>query len=191
MAEPTPRCVLVRHGETQWSLDGRHTGRTDIPLLPEGQVQARALRSVLSGFTFATVLTSPLTRARETAVLAGLSRGAAVDPDLAEWDYGAYEGRTTSQIRRERPGWDLFTDGVPGGESAADVARRVDRVIARIRALPGDVVCVAHSHVLRIFAVRWIGLEPSVGRSLVLNPAAYSELGWDRECPVILTWNRR
>jgi probable phosphoglycerate mutase len=190
MADPTPRCVLVRHGETEWSRDGRHTGRTDIPLLPEGEIQARALCTILSGFTFATVLSSPLVRARETAVLAGLGR-AAVEPDLAEWDYGAYEGLTTSQIRQERPEWDLFTDGVPGGESAADVGRRVDRVIARIRTLPGDVACVAHSHVLRVFAVRWIGLDPSVGRSLVLDPAAHSELGWDRECPVVRTWNRR
>src|ERR1700676_472969 len=190
MATPTPRCILVRHGETEWSLDGRHTGRTDIPLLPDGEIQAQALRSVLSGCTFATVLSSPLIRARDTAALAGLGR-AVVEPDLAEWDYGAYEGLTTSQIRQERPGWDLFTDGVPGGESAADVARRVDRVIARIRTVPGDVACVAHSHVLRVFAVRWIGLDPSVGRNLVLDPAAYGELGWDRECPVVRTWNRR
>ena len=135
------------------------------------------------------MLSSPLIRARDTAVLAGLGR-AVVEPDLAEWDYGAYEGLTTSQIRQERPGWDLFADGVPGGESAADVARRVDRVIARIRTVPGDVACVAHSHVLRVFAVRWIGLDPSVGRNLVLDPAAYGELGWDRECPVIRSWNR-
>jgi broad specificity phosphatase PhoE len=190
MADPTSRCVLIRHGETEWSLDGRHTGRTDIPLLPDGEIQAQALRSVLSGCTFAAVLSSPLIRARDTAVLAGLGR-AVVEPDLAEWDYGAYEGLTTSQIRQERPGWDLFADGVPGGESAADVARRVDRVIARIRTVPGDVACVAHSHVLRVFAVRWIGLDPSVGRNLVLDPAAYGELGWDRECPVIRSWNRR
>ena len=133
MALPTPRCVLVRHGETEWSLDGRHTGRTDIPLLPEGEIQARALRTVLAGFAFTTVLTSPLIRAVDTAVLAGLGLRSVVEPDLAEWDYGAYEGQTTSQIRQVRPTWDLFTDGVPGGESAADVARRVDRVIARIR----------------------------------------------------------
>jgi broad specificity phosphatase PhoE len=190
MSPPTPRCVLVRHGETEWSLDGRHTGRTDVPLLPEGEVQARALRTVLSGFTFALVLCSPLIRARETAALAGLGP-AVVEPDLAEWDYGAYEGLTTSRIRQERPDWDLFADGVPGGESTADVARRVDRVIARVRAVPADVACVAHSHVLRVFAARWIGLDPSVGRSLVLDPATYSELGWDRERPVVRTWNRR
>jgi broad specificity phosphatase PhoE len=190
MTIPAPRCVLVRHGETEWSLDGRHTGRTDLPLLPEGIEQARALRPVLGSRTFAAVLTSPLVRARETAELAGLGAGAVVDPDLAEWDYGAYEGVTTNQIREERPGWELFADGVPDGESIEDVAARVDRVIARVRATPGDVACVAHSHVLRVLAARWIGLDPGVGRSLVLDPAAVSELGWDREHPVVLSWNR-
>jgi broad specificity phosphatase PhoE len=190
MTIPAPRCVLVRHGETEWSLDGRHTGRTDLPLLPEGIEQARALRPVLGARTFAAVLTSPLVRARETAELAGLGAGAVVDPDLAEWDYGAYEGVTTNQIREERPGWELFADGVPDGESIEDVAARVDRVIARVRATPGDVACVAHSHVLRVLAARWIGLDPGVGRSLVLDPAAVGELGWDREHPVVLSWNR-
>jgi broad specificity phosphatase PhoE len=190
MTSRAPRCVLIRHGETEWSLDGRHTGRTDLPLLPEGAAQARALRPVLAAHTFAAVLTSPLLRARETADLAGLGGGAVIDPDLAEWDYGAYEGVTTVQIREDRPGWELFTDGVPDGESAADVATRVDRVIARVRAADGDVACVAHSHVLRVLAVRWIGLDPTVGRNLVLDPAAVSELGWDREHPVVLSWNR-
>jgi broad specificity phosphatase PhoE len=190
MTIPAPRCVLVRHGETEWSLDGRHTGRTDLPLLPEGVEQAKALRFLLSGRTFAAVLTSPLVRARQTAELAGLGAGAVIDPDLAEWDYGTYEGVTTDQIRREHPGWELFTDGVPDGESVEDVAARVDRVIARVRATPGDVACVAHSHVLRVLAARWIGLDPTVGRSLVLDPAAVSELGWDRDHPVMLTWNR-
>jgi probable phosphoglycerate mutase len=191
MTATAPRCVLVRHGETEWSLDGRHTGRTDVPLLPAGVAQARALRPAMAARTFAAVLTSPLVRARETAELAGLGSRAVVDPDLAEWDYGAYEGLTTNQIREERPGWELFCDGVPDGESAGDVALRVDRVIARIRATPGDVVCVAHSHVLRVLAARWIGLDPTVGRSLVLDPAAVSELGWDRERPVVVSWNRR
>ena len=190
MTTDAPRCVLIRHGETEWSLDGRHTGRTDLPLLPEGVAQAEALRPVLASRHFAAVLCSPLLRARATADLAGLGVAAVVEPDLAEWDYGAYEGVTTSQIREDRPGWELFTDGVPDGESAVDVATRVDRVIARVRAAPGDVACVAHSHVLRVLAVRWIGLDPSVGRSLVLDPAAVSELGWDREHPVVLSWNR-
>jgi probable phosphoglycerate mutase len=190
MPTPAQRCVLVRHGETEWSLDGRHTGRTDLPILPEGEAQARALRLSLSDFSFTTVLTSPLIRARETAALAGLGEAAVVEPDLAEWDYGSYEGLTTARIREERPGWELFADGVPNGESAHDVAVRVDRVIDRVRALTGDVACVAHSHVLRVLAVRWIGLDPAVGRSLVLDPAAFSELGWERERPVMHSWNR-
>jgi broad specificity phosphatase PhoE len=190
MTDPALRCVLVRHGETQWSLEGRHTGRTDLPLLPEGVEQARALRPQLAGFAFRTVLTSPLLRARETCELAGLGRDAVVDPDLAEWDYGAYEGVTTSEIRAERPGWDLFADGVPDGESTEDVAGRVDRVIERVRSSDGAVACVAHSHVLRVLAARWIGLEPSFGRSLVLDPGSFSELGWEREHPVVVSWNK-
>ena len=190
MNAPAQRCVLVRHGETEWSLEGRHTGRTDLALLPEGEAQARALRPSLSAFAFATVLASPLRRARETADLAGLGGEVVAEPDLAEWDYGAYEGVTTAQIRAERPGWDLFDDGAPDGESAHDVAVRVDRVIARIRAVAGDVACVAHSHVLRVLAARWIGLDPTVGRSLILDPAGLSELGWEREHPVVHSWNR-
>jgi broad specificity phosphatase PhoE len=185
------RCVLVRHGETEWSRDGRHTGRTDLPLLPEGEAQSRALAPSLSAFTFTTVLASPLRRARETAVLAGLGGQMVVEPDLAEWDYGAYEGLTTAQIRQGRPGWELFADGAPEGETAHDVAVRADRVITRIRATPGDVACVAHSHVLRVLVARWIGLDPMVGRSLVIDPAALGELGWDREQPVLCSWNRR
>jgi probable phosphoglycerate mutase len=182
---------LIRHGETEWSSSGRHTGRTEIPLTSAGEKHAAWLSARLGAIKFTHVFTSPRGRAMRTCELAGLSATAVIEPDLAEWDYGAYEGLTTSRIRQERPGWDLFADGVPGGESAADVARRVDRVIARVRRVPGDVACVAHSHVLRVFAARWIGLDPSVGRSLVLDPAAYSELGWDRECPVVRTWNRR
>jgi len=187
---PTRRCVLLRHGETEWSLDGRHTGRTDLGLLPVGEAQARALRPSLSAYRFAAVLTSPLRRARETCVLAGLGDTAVIDPDLAEWDYGSYEGLTTADIQLDRPGWDLFEDGVPDGESLEDVTRRVDRVIDRVRAVEGDVACVAHAHLLRVLTARWIGLEPEVGRSLVLGPASLSELGWDRDQPVINTWNR-
>jgi broad specificity phosphatase PhoE len=184
-----PRCVLIRHGETEWSRSGRHTGRTDLPLLPEGEVQARALGPKLTGYRFAAVLTSPLLRARETCALAGIGPGV-IDPDLAEWDYGEYDGLTTPEIREGRPGWDLFDDGAPAGERTEDVSSRVDRVIARVRAEPGDVACVAHAHVLRVLAARWIGLEPSVARSLTLGPASLSELGWEREHPVIARWNQ-
>jgi broad specificity phosphatase PhoE len=185
-----PRCVLIRHGETEWSRNGRHTGRTDLPLLPEGEAQAEALAPKLSAYEFATVLTSPLLRARETCELAGLGEGAIIDPDLSEWDYGAYDGLTTAEIRIDRPGWDLFDDGAPGGESADDVRIRVDRVIDRVQATSGDVACVAHAHVLRVMAARWIGLEAPVARFFALDPASLSELDWERDQPVISLWNR-
>jgi probable phosphoglycerate mutase len=184
------RCVLIRHGETEWSKSGSHTGRTDLPLLPEGEAQAEALAPILAGFRFTAVLTSPLRRARETAALAGLGDRAVVDPDLSEWDYGSYEGLTTAEIRRQRPGWDLFDDGAPGGEDAADVGVRVDRVIERVREAPGDVACVAHAHVLRVMGARWIGLEVGSARHFALSPASFSELGWEREHPIISLWNR-
>ncbi len=185
------RCVVIRHGETEWSRSGRHTGRTDLALLPEGEEQASALGPSLKGYRFTTVLTSPLIRARETCRLAGLGRAAVVDPDLAEWDYGSYEGLTTAEIRRQRPGWNLFDDGAPGGESAAEVGRRVDRIIERVRSVSGDVACVAHGHVLRVMAARWVQLEPSAARFFALGPAALGELDWEREQPVIAAWNVR
>ena len=179
------RCVLIRHGETEWSRNGRHTGRTDLALLPEGEAQVTSLAPTLTGFEFATVLTSPLLRARQTCALAGLDEGAEVDPDLVEWDYGTVEGLTTPDIRRGQPGWDLFEDGAPGGESADQVGVRVDRVIRRVRAVPGDVACVAHAHVL---AGARRPLDRSAGvlaRSFALAPASVSVLGWEREQPVI------
>jgi probable phosphoglycerate mutase len=185
----SPRCVLVRHGETEWSRSHRHTGRTDLPLLPQGWEQAHELRARLAGRTFALVLCSPLTRARETCGAAGLDDRAVIDADLIEWDYGAYEGRTTAEIREERPGWNLFDDGAPGGETTEQVGERVDRVIAKVRAAGGDVACVAHAHVLRVLAARWIGLGAGAGRIVVLDPASLSELGWEREQPVISRWN--
>lgn len=184
-------CVLIRHGETEWSRSGRHTGRTDLELLPVGETQATGLAPILAGFEFTTVLTSPLLRARQTCALAGLDQGAEVDPDLVEWDYGTFEGLTTPEIRRDSPGWDLFDDGAPGGESADQVGIRVDRVIARVRAAPGDVACVAHGHLLRVLGVRWVGLVASSARSFALDPASVSVLGWEREQPVIVGWNRR
>ena len=188
MTNSGPQVVLIRHGETAWSRDRRHTGRTDIPLTPLGEEQARSLTQRLRGREFVNVLASPLSRATATAKLAGLG-GVEVTSDLLEWDYGDYEGRTTAAIREDRPGWDLFTDGVPDGESLSQVAVRVDRVIARIRAGSGDVACVAHAHLLRVLAVRWVRTAPEAARYLVLGPASISELGWEREQPVIEHWN--
>ncbi|HEY5109011.1 MAG TPA: histidine phosphatase family protein [Acidimicrobiales bacterium] len=188
MTSSQPRAVLIRHGETAWSRDRRHTGRTDIPLTPHGEAQAAALALRLDVREFAEVLVSPLSRATATAELAGLG-DVEVTPDLLEWDYGDYEGRTTAAIRADHPGWDLFTEGVPHGESLHQVAARVDRVIARIRAGTGDVACVAHAHLLRVLAVRWLGLDPEAARYLVLGPASISVLGWEREQRVVEHWN--
>lgn len=182
---------LIRHGDTDWSGDGRHTSRTDLPLIEQGRVHAAEVGRLVAGARsqpFALVLSSPMRRALETCRLAGFA-----DPeltgDLLEWDYGEYEGRTTEEIRAERPGWSLFTDGVPGGETAAEVGRRADRVIARARSLQGDVLCVAHGHLLRVMAARWVGLPPAAGRLLGLETATLSVLGWEREVPVIERWN--
>ncbi len=182
---------LVRHGTTEWSRDGRHTGRTDVPLLPEGQAQAEAVGERLAAGVPhpALVLTSPLARAAATCRLAGLGDRAEPCEDLLEWDYGDYEGRTTAEIRAERPGWTLWTDGVPGGESAADVGRRADEVIRRARAVDGDVVCFSHGHLLRVLAARWVGLPPVGGRLLGLAVGSLSVLGWEREVPVVARWS--
>jgi broad specificity phosphatase PhoE len=181
--------VLVRHGETEWSLSGQHTGRTDIPLLDAGRAAARAVRPVLAQRSFALVLTSPLARAKETCELAGLGDVAQDEPDLMEWDYGDMEGRTTPQIRETHPGWDIWADGVTGGESADDVGARVDRVIARAEAADGDVALFAHGHVLRILAARWIEQDPRLGGRLTLATAAMCELGHEHERRVIERWN--
>jgi broad specificity phosphatase PhoE len=191
MTRTSQRIVLLRHGETEWSRNGRHTGHTDLPLLPEGELQAINLRPLLEPYQFTAVWTSPLLRARRTCELAGLGDVAVVDPDLSEWDYGTYEGLTTAEIRAERPGWDLFDDGAPGGETAVEVAVRADRVIERVRAAPGDVACVAHSHFLRVLAARWVGFDPGSARHLLLDPGSLSQLGWDRGQPVINLWNHR
>ena len=180
--------TLVRHGATEWSRARRHTGRTDVPLDEDGRRQAEKAGVRLGGLHFDRVLTSPLSRAADTCRLAGLDDCQPCD-DLLEWDYGAYEGRTTADIRAERPGWLLWRDGAPGGEQAADVGRRVDRVIASLRAQPGDAVLFAHAHVLRVLAARWIGLAPAGGSCLVLDPASLSVLGYEREVPVIRRWN--
>jgi probable phosphoglycerate mutase len=181
--------VLVRHGQTEWSVSGQHTGRTDVPLTEVGAQKARQLGARLSPWRFAAVLTSPMTRAIETCRLAGLGDGATVTEDLGEWDYGEYEGRRTVDIREERPGWDLWVDGVVGGETVEEVGRRADRVIEAARAVDGDVALFAHGHILRIVGARWIGLPPGDGRHLALATAAVSVLGWERETPVLELWN--
>jgi probable phosphoglycerate mutase len=179
--------VLLRHGATEWSLSGQHTGLTDIPLLPLGREQALAAGELLRGVRFAQVLTSPLRRAWETCSLAGFDGES--EPDLVEWDYGAYEGMTSAEIRAERPGWTLWTDGVVGGEGAAAVGRRVDRVIERARRAQGDTLCVAHGHVLRVLTARWLGLPPVGGRLFALGTGTVSILGWERDSPVVSLWN--
>jgi probable phosphoglycerate mutase len=181
--------VLVRHGETEWALDGRHTGRTDVPLTDRGRRQAAWLAGLLRARQFAKVLVSPRQRAVETCRLAGFGDVAEVRDDLAEWDYGEYEGRTTPEILAERPGWTLWDDGVPGGETVEDVGHRVDRVIAEVRSTPGDVAIFAHGHVLRILTARWLGLGPRCGRLFLLEPAGVSVLGYEHTWAVITRWN--
>jgi probable phosphoglycerate mutase len=181
--------LLVRHGETEWSRMLRHTGPTDIPLTDEGRRQAETVGRALRGRSFELVLTSPLQRAAETCRLAGFGAEAQGREELSEWDYGDYEGRTTAEIREEVPGWTLFAEGVPNGETAAEVGDRVDRVLAEVAAVKADVLLFAHGHVLRILAARWLGLEPSAGRLFALDPATLSTLGHEREQPVVRSWN--
>ena len=185
----TPEVWLVRHGETEWSAAGRHTGSTDLPLTEHGKQDARAVAPALREHTFAAVLTSPLRRARETCELAGLAGSAQVVDDLREWAYGDYEGLTTAQIRESRPDWTVWRDGCPGGESAADVGARVDSVIARLRGIDGDVAVFAHGHLLRVLGARWCGLEPEAGAALALDTATLCRLGWEREQAVVRMWN--
>lgn len=182
---------LVRHGETEWSATGRHTGVTDVPLLPQGRAQAEAAGALLAAAVPSPclVLASPLSRAAETCRLAGFGEQAQPCPDLVEWDYGEYDGLTTDQIREVRPHWTLWADGVPGGESAADVGRRADRVIEQVRAARGDAVLFSHGHLLRVLSARWVGLPPAGGRLLALRAGAVSALGWEREVPVVLRWD--
>jgi broad specificity phosphatase PhoE len=186
-----PQITLVRHGETAWSRSGQHTGRSDILLTPTGEEAARALAPRLAVRTYAAVWSSPSSRAATTCALAGFGSGCVIEPDLAEWDYGTYEGRTTKDILAERPGWRLFRDGCPGGEAAADVGARADRVLARIRALDADVILFSSAHFLRVLAARWIGLPPEGGALLVLGTASLSVLSYehDRGEPVLRSWN--
>lgn len=189
MTEPLPTLYLARHGETAWSLSGQHTGLTDLPLTERGERNARRLGQRLAGQTFAQVLTSPLQRARRTAELAGFA--AEVDPALVEWNYGDYEGRRSAEIHRERPGWDLFRDGCPGGEMPGEVAARADRVIARVRLVSGDVLLFSSGHFLRVLAARWLGLGPDGGRLLLLSTASLSAMGYEHNLqePAVRLWN--
>jgi broad specificity phosphatase PhoE len=181
--------VAVRHGETRWSAERRHTGRTDVPLEPQGEVQAEKVGQRLAGHPFSLVISSPLLRARRTCELAGFGESVRLCDDLAEWDYGAMEGMTTNRIRVDRPGWDIWTDGVVGGESLAEVSARADRVISLVRAQDGDVLAFGHAHVLRVIAARWVDLDARCGKGLVLGPGTISILGWERENPAIVCWN--
>ena len=181
--------VLVRHGPTEWSVAGRHTGSTDLPLTEDGRTAAASLRERLAGYDFTLVLSSPLARARETAELAGLGDRAELDDDLREYDYGDYEGRTTADIREDRPDWFLWRDGVPGGETPDQVGERADRVIARALAADGDVALFAHGHILRALGARWIELPAAGAGRLTLGTAAVCELSEDHDRHVIRLWN--
>ncbi len=184
-----PQLWLVRHGETEWARLGRHTGRTDVPLTELGREQAKAVAAKLRGHAFSLVLSSPLSRALDTARLAGFGDQVETTDDLLEWDYGADEGRTTPEIRSDDPGWTIWTDGPAAGETIDQVAARVDRVIARVQESAGDALVFAHGHVLRILAARWIGEPPIEGRLFALSTATVSVLGWERDQPVIQRWN--
>lgn len=186
-----PEILLVRHGETEWSRDGRHTGRTDVPLTDEGRRQAQLLDTWLEGRRFAHVLTSPLRRAMETCRLAGLGDSAEPREELLEWDYGEYDGLTTPEVHERRPDWSLWRDGCPGGEAPVDVARRVDCLIGELRESHGEVALFAHGHVLRTLSARWLGLGPEAGALFWLATATLSALGWERETAVIRVWNAR
>jgi broad specificity phosphatase PhoE len=191
MHQPLPIIYLARHGETEWTISGQHTGLTDIPLTERGEQNARRLGERLKGLVFTKVWTSPLRRVRRTCELAGFGERAAVDSDLTEWHYGDYEGLTSEDIRKVRPGWQLFRDGCPGGEMLGDVAARADRVVARVRAVGRDVLLFSSGHFLRVLAARWIGLEATAGRLLFLGTATLSALGYEHgpDEPVLRLWN--
>lgn len=183
------RAILIRHGETEWSMTGQHTGSTDIPLTEHGRNAARRLAPLAAEASFALVLTSPLGRARETCALVGLGNLAEVDPNLVEWNYGEYEGLTSIEIHAKAPGWMLFRDGCPGGERPEQVAARVDRIITRIRSVEGDVALFAHGHLFRVFAARWLGLPAAAGSHFLLDTATVSVLSHYQGIPAIKRWN--
>jgi len=186
---PIQHVYLFRHGETEWSLSGQHTGITDIPLTENGRKVAKLLAPVLAKINFTLVLTSPLERARKTCELAGLGARAEIERDLLEWNYGEYEGLTTKNIRAHKPRWILFTDGCPGGETPEQVGVRADRVIARVRAVKGNVGLFAHGHIFRVFAARWLGLPAAAGCHFLLDTATLNILSYDRGVPAVKRWN--
>jgi broad specificity phosphatase PhoE len=190
LAEPNVNVFAIRHGETAWSLNGQHTGKTDIPLTDNGRRLAARMRPVLAANPFGLVLCSPMRRARETCELAGFGDRAIIDSDLVEWNYGKYEGLTLKQIDEVAPGWLIFRDGCPGGEAPEQVSARVDRVMARARAVPGDTALFAHGHLLRVFAARWIGLPARGGQHFLLNTGTLCVLGYYHEIPAVRIWNR-
>jgi len=191
MSDLLPVVYLARHGETAWTISRQHTGVTDLPLTAQGEAEALRLGERLERLTFAAVLTSPLRRAVRTCEMAGFGSAADVEPDLVEWNYGVYEGRTSAEIHAERPDWQLFRDGCPGGESRDQVGARADRVVRRVRAIEGNVLLFSSGHFLRVFAARWLGLEPGAGRYFVLGTASLSAVGYehDRSEPVIRFWD--
>lgn len=191
MSVELPIVYLARHGETTWSLSGQHTGTTDLPLTEHGEQNARSLGERLNGLTFAKVYTSPLQRARKTCELAGFGSVAEIDPDLVEWNYGQYEGLTSAQVHAIAPGWQLFRDGCPGGESPQQVSARADRVVQRVRAFQGNVLLFSSGHFLRVLASRWLGIEPAAGRFFLLSTASLSQLSYEHDLsePVIRLWN--
>jgi broad specificity phosphatase PhoE len=191
MSESLPEVYLARHGETEWTVTGQHTGRTDLRLTPRGENNGRSLRERLRGLAFDRVFVSPLQRASRTCELAGFGDRAVIVADLTEWDYGSYEGRRTAEIRRERHGWNLFRDGCEGGESVVDIGTRADRVIGRLRSLPGHVLIFGHGHFFRVLAARWLDLPPGEASHFVLGTAALSVLGYEHglDDPAMLLWN--
>ena len=192
MSEVLPIVYLARHGETAWTLSGQHTGLTDLPLTERGERNARRLGERLKGLSFAKVLTSPLQRAARTCELAGFGAVAEIDRDLLEWNYGEYEGRRTAEILAERPGWQIFRDGCPGGESPDQIGARADRVVSRLRAIQGDVLLFSSGHFLRVLAARWLGLEAAGGRYFLLSTASLGTLAYEHNNlsePVIRLWN--
>ena len=191
MSDALPVVYLARHGETAWTISHQHTGTTDLPLTERGEAEAVRLKERLAGMTFAAVLTSPLQRAVRTCALAGFGSEANIEPDLVEWNYGAYEGRTSAEIHADRPDWELFRDGCPDGESPAQIGARADRVVRGVRAIEGNTLLFSSGHFLRVFAARWLGLESSAGKYLFLGTASLSAVGYehDKSDPVIRLWD--